>query len=156
MTVEQAADETADETVETPEEEPTPDPNDDGQEPDEAAPNKEAAKYRRRLRDAETERDALAEQLTNMRRADAERLASQHLAKPAGLWAAGVEIADLLDDTGTIDPAKVTEAAKQAADALGLALPPPGNYAAREGNNPAAAAGGRTSSWDDAFAPRTH
>lgn len=102
----------------------------------ESNPGREAAKYRRKLRDTETERDQLREAITGMRRAEVERIAGATVQNPAGLWAAGIDVADLLDDAGQVDPAKVQAATQQAAETLGLARPRPGNYVAREGSNP--------------------
>lgn len=111
------------------------------------------AKYRRALRETETERDTLREQVTTMQRDQAERIAADQLAKPAGLWASGTVLADLLDDTGHIDPAKVTEAAQSAADALGLAQPTrsPRPDLTQGGRG---AVGGPADDWADAFAPQ--
>lgn len=80
----------------------------------------EAAKYRRRLRAAEKERDALQGRLEGLQRAEVERLAGSQLAKPAGLWASGVELGDLLAVDGSVDPGRVTAAAAAAVDTLGL------------------------------------
>lgn len=105
---------------------------------DEEGGNREAAKYRRQLRDAEGERDALRDRLAALQTAEAERLASTVLHKAAGLWANGSTLADLLDEEGNLDAEKVTAAAESARDALGL-LPfqPNGtNYVPGEGNNP--------------------
>jgi len=87
--------------------------------PDVARLKDEAIKYRRRLREAEAERDALAERVTTMQRADVERQAA-HLVRPESVWAAGVELADLLDDDGNLDPEKTETAINTAADKLGL------------------------------------
>lgn len=57
----------------------------------------EAAMYRRK---AEAERDGLRQRLETLQRADAERLAGQHLAKGAAVWAGGTELADVLDHDG--------------------------------------------------------
>ncbi len=97
------------------------DPN--GQPPE--SPNGEAAKFRRQLRDAETERDGLRTQLDTIRRGEVERLAAATVARPGAIWKAGVELADVLDDNGRVDPAKVTEAVRAAAEQLGLARPVP-------------------------------
>jgi len=43
------------------------------------------------------------------------------LERPAALWASGVTVADLLDEDGQLDPAKVTEAAEAAQQTLGAA-----------------------------------
>lgn len=87
---------------------------------DDGNPNAEAARYRRKLRDAEAERDALAGRLEVLQRAEAERIAADHMTKPAALWAAGTELADLLAEDGTVDPQRVAQASIGAVDALGL------------------------------------
>lgn len=83
---------------------------------------KEAAKYRRQLRDTEAERDTLKEQVTGLRKHIAETLSG--LTKPSALWAAGVEVDDLLNEDGHVDPTKVKEAVEHAADTLGLSRTP--------------------------------
>lgn len=75
-----------------------------------SAARKEAAGYRRRLRDAEAERDQLRTALDAYRRTEAENLAAQRLASGSDLWAAGVELGALLGDDGALDPAKVETA----------------------------------------------
>ena len=85
-----APEEPAEDVQETPEEEP-------------ATSNREA-RYRRQLRDAEAERDTLRGQVETLQRAEAERVAAAHLARPEGLWAAGTALPDLLDDEGDVDP----------------------------------------------------
>lgn len=113
---------------------------------------KEAARYRRQLRAAESERDALAEQVTALRRAAVEdRLKAQHV-PAAGFWAAGVQLDDLLDDDGNLDDEKITEAADRAVETLGLERvgvhmrPVPG-----EGRTTSPSP---TPSWEAAFAPK--
>ncbi len=69
----------------------------------------EAAKYRRRLREAEAERDTLGSRVETMQRAEVERLAAADLAAPADMWLTGTALPDLLDDDGDVDPAKVTD-----------------------------------------------
>ncbi|MCP9272775.1 hypothetical protein [Mycolicibacterium arenosum] len=98
--------------------------------------NREAAKYRRRLRDAEAERDTLRTRLETLQRTEAERLAGRHLAKGAALWVGGTELAELLDANGDVDPAKVTERAQHVRDEYGVEQPRKGPYVAREGENP--------------------
>jgi len=70
----------------------------------------EAAKYRRRLREAETERDALSGRVEAMQKREVERLAATDLAAPADMWLTGTTLADMLDDNGDVDAAKVTDA----------------------------------------------
>lgn len=72
--------------------------------------NKEAAAYRRKLRDAEADRDRLAGQLTTYQRRDAEALVGDKLLSASDLWVAGIELKDLLGDDGNVDKAKVDEA----------------------------------------------
>ncbi len=69
--------------------------------------NAEAARYRARLRETETERDTLTQRLAGYQRREAERLAAKELSRPSDLWLDGAEVADLLDDAGEVDPAKV-------------------------------------------------
>lgn len=86
--------------------------------------NREAAKYRRKLRDLEitvaaerelmvAERDALtvergllAARLDHMQRGEVERLAADTLADPSDLWRE-TDLEDLLDQDGNIDTGKV-------------------------------------------------
>ncbi|BBY91334.1 hypothetical protein MGALJ_10030 [Mycobacterium gallinarum] len=80
---------------------------------EERAPeDKEAAKYRRRLRDTEAERDRLTDRLTTLQRREVERLAADHLADGADLWRDGAQLEDVLDDDGDIDADKVTDLAR--------------------------------------------
>src|SRR5690606_20161516 len=74
-------------------------------EPTEATPGdkaaREAAKYRRRLREVEAERDRLAGQVEALQRGVIERLCSEKFKlKPEALWAAGYTVADLVDEGG--------------------------------------------------------
>lgn len=91
---------------------------------DRGGKDREAAKYRTKLRATEAERDTLTEQLTAMtervaamQRGDAERLAAEHLADGADLWRDGLELAAVLDEAGNLDPEKVQQAARATAAA---------------------------------------
>lgn len=67
-------------------------------------PNAEAARYRRQLRETETERDGLRGTLERLQRAEVHRLAADQLAQPDDVFDVGrVELADLLDDDGNVD-----------------------------------------------------
>jgi hypothetical protein len=82
-----------------------PDPN--GSERDESGQflSREAANYRRRLRETEQERDQLRTLLDDLQRAEVERLAgAAGMAVPGDLWTLGTEIANLRDDDGRIEP----------------------------------------------------
>lgn len=81
---------------------------------DRGAASREAAKYRRQLRDTEAQRDQLGQRLAAMQRSQAETMAREHLADGADMFRDGLELTELLDEDGNLDPAKVTEAAKAA------------------------------------------
>ncbi|MCD0181638.1 hypothetical protein [Micrococcus luteus] len=78
--------------------------------------NREAAKYRTRLRETEAERDTVRGQLDaahatveRLQRALVETTAASDLVDPADLWRhGGVEVSELLADDGTPDPEKVS------------------------------------------------
>ncbi len=73
-----------------------------------ANPGREAAKYRRQLRDAEATRDTLAARVQKYQTAEAERVAAGpgRLLDPTDLWRV-TELADVVGDDGELDPAKV-------------------------------------------------
>lgn len=87
-------------------------------------PNREAAKYRTRLREVETERDTLASQVERLQKAHVELMVQDRLHSPKALWANGTNVADLLDEDGRPDPEKVKEAVSEAVTSLGLAERP--------------------------------
>ena len=80
-----------------------------------SAANREAAKYRRKLRTAEAERDQLRERVAVMQRGEVERLAASVLADPADLWHAA-SLVELLADDGTINTHAVMVAATKLAE----------------------------------------
>ncbi|HEX4187083.1 MAG TPA: hypothetical protein VHY83_04210 [Solirubrobacteraceae bacterium] len=66
--------------------------------------SREAASYRRRLRDAEGERDQLRERLERYERTEVERIASgAGLAAPADVWTFGASLDTLRGEDGSID-----------------------------------------------------
>ena len=84
---------------------PTVDPTEprDGDPPDLAAIRREAARYRRQLRDAETERDQLRGRVDQAERADVERLAAAAgMATPSDVWLIVRDVAELRRD-GALD-----------------------------------------------------
>lgn len=98
----------------------------------------EAAKYRRRLRDTETERDGLRGQVETLQRAEVERIAADKIMVPGGLWAGGTDLGDMLDDAGNVDREKVLAAVEGARSELGLeGNKRMGNYVPGEGSIPA-------------------
>ncbi|MCL1869771.1 MAG: hypothetical protein FWF90_05090 [Promicromonosporaceae bacterium] len=95
--------------------------------PEGSRAGRDAARYRTALREVEAERDALVAQLDAVRREVVENMAAKVVAQPSAVWAAGVNLADLLADDGRVDADKAHAAITSAADALGLAGPPLGN-----------------------------
>jgi hypothetical protein len=81
-------------------------------EPDNAEPEISARDQRTReqLRETEVDRDRLASRVETMQRAEIERLASPRLADARDLWYRDASVADLLDEEGGVDPAKVDSA----------------------------------------------
>ncbi|CAM4518719.1 hypothetical protein NONI108955_41095 [Nocardia ninae] len=78
------------------------------------SPNAEAAKYRRRLRDTETELTAARERIARYQRAEIERIAAGHLAVPADLFDIGkTDVSALLDNNDDPDQAKVHAAVQE-------------------------------------------
>lgn len=80
------------------------------------------SRYRRRAQAAEAERDQLREQLDAVRRQIAEDACG--LAKPAGMWAAGVDVNDLFTDDGRLDRDRLSASVTDAVDRLGLTWAP--------------------------------
>ena len=85
---------------------------------DSAKLRKEAARYRRSLRDAEVERDNLRGRLDVLQRAEVERIATgdDGLARADDLWLAGVDLASLLDGDGNVDLAQVRQTVAEVLD----------------------------------------
>ena len=74
---------------------------------------KENANYRTKYREAATDLEAAASQLGAMRHAEIERLAGETLREASDVWQAQPDPAAFLDEEyGTVDPAKVAEAAQ--------------------------------------------
>ena len=72
--------------------------------------NREAAKWRRQLRETQGERDTLAEQVNALRRAEINRHAADVLTDHNDLWLdPAIILADMLDDTGNVDSGKVSD-----------------------------------------------
>lgn len=117
--------------------------------------NKEAAKYRRRAKAAEAERDRLAERVTVLQRAEVERLAAAKLADGQDVWRDGAELAGLLDDNGDVDTSKVDRLIASLVDAhrhwrkLGPAAPPASTV-----TSDGKITGDTRPSFADAFRPR--
>ncbi|HPY26005.1 MAG TPA: hypothetical protein PLK19_16980 [Mycobacterium sp.] len=112
------------------------------------SPNSEAAKYRKRLREAEAERDTLAQRLEAVQRQQVEALLGG--VKPEALWAV-TELAALLTEDGSIDADKVTAAIDAAREKFGITKPSKGNHVPGIGNRPTIAPA--VDKWKEAFTP---
>lgn len=97
----------------------------EGQQPEDQQPEdqgsaREAQRLRARARDAEAERDALAQRVATFQQGEVLRLAGEHLAEPGDLLTlGGVQVADLLAEDGSVDPALVEGAAAALVEARG-------------------------------------
>lgn len=109
-------------TLTAPDAETTPEPAPDADEAHDERPARDAARYRRQLREVEAEREALRGQLDALRRAQVVSIvkAERRFGGPDLLDAAGVPMADLLDDAGAVDTAKVLAALDDAGRRLGV------------------------------------
>jgi hypothetical protein len=99
--------------------------------------NKEA-RYRVERNEARAERDALAQRVERLQRAEVERLAADKLSHPADLFSlSGNELADYLTDDGDVDAEKV------AADVAEIVAERPGLRKRMPGYDPTQGYGGR-------------
>ena len=120
--------------------------------PTTSTPNHEAAKYRVKLRETETERDVLVAAVTTLRRAEVERLATDGRVLPAAFWLAGNDVADLLTESGAVDPEKVNAAITATRETLGIPHKPMKSDPAAQGNQgPPIASGPPEASWQNAL-----
>ncbi len=85
----------------------------------EETPNREAARYRKALRDAEAERDQLKAQRDELARSIAEQSLPGNV-PPRLMWEHTEDVTTLFDDAGRVDPSKVTAAAGEIIDAYGI------------------------------------
>jgi hypothetical protein len=117
--------------------------------PAEDKPGHREARYRVQLRETEAERDQLRGTVEALQRAEVERIAGKTIKQPAGLWAAGVALDDLLDDTGKVDATKVDAAVTAARGALGLDRAWAAPHVPKEGTSTHQHSSGNT--WESAF-----
>lgn len=87
---------------------PAEEPSDDT--PGRSKAARDAAKYRTQLREVEAQRDAYAEQLDTVQRQVIDAHIEKHGLTPALLWRTGLEIREVLDDDGRVNPDRVREA----------------------------------------------
>ena len=89
--------------------------------------NREAAKYRTRLREVEAERDQLAKYVTALRQSQVETIAREDklIVEPKALWAVGLDVNTVLAEDGSIDRTRAVEAVRATAKQYGMTPPPP-------------------------------
>jgi hypothetical protein len=79
---------------------------------DDRSAGREAAKWRKQLRDTEAQLAATNDRLAALQRNEVLRLAAEHLADGADIFRDGLDVSALLDGDGHLDHAKVVEAAQ--------------------------------------------
>lgn len=115
---------------------------------------------RERLRATEGDLETASTMLTAMRRAEAQRVAAEFLVDGTDLWTEHPDVDDFLADDGTIDPAKVAQAAQAITSAKPhLAAPkkaPPPTDRPVENLRPGASTGDKPppTTWAGALRPR--
>jgi len=114
--------------------------DDSGQEKPSA--NREA-RYRTERNEARTQVAELTERVTRMQRSEVERQAAG-LHDPAGLWGAGLDLAELLTEDGDVDPERVAEAVAALADSKPYMLRPPRGSNFGQGRRPLVDSGSGT------------
>jgi hypothetical protein len=78
----------------------------------EPSPNGEAARWRTKLRDTETQRDALTDRLTGYQRRECEAAVADLLDEPGDLWEIGqADVSAFYGDDGALDEAELRAAA---------------------------------------------
>lgn len=154
MSEDTMTDDTTDDTAETVDDaaEDTTDAAADGtaQDDDETdGGNAEAARYRRRLREAERQRDELAARVAALQQQQAERMLPAGI-KPDAVWAV-TGLADVLDGDGLVDRDKLDAAVVAARERFGITKPSKGTHVPGVGNQPDRTP--RIDGWRQAFTP---
>lgn len=112
--------------------------------------NAEAAKWRTKLRAAESERDLLSARVVEIQRHQIDALLEGERVTFDALTAAGATLSDLLDSGGRVDADKVHAAAERARDVLGINIHA-GLHVPAEGQIPPPP---KSDSFSSAFAPK--
>jgi hypothetical protein len=103
-------------TAEPTEDHPIPDPTPSEEQP-EPSPNSEAARWRTKLRETETQLGALTERLTGYQRRECESAVADLLEEPGDLWDIGqADVSAFYSDDGTLDEDELRAAAGALAD----------------------------------------
>jgi hypothetical protein len=118
-----------------------------------SGPGREAAKWRKKFRQAETERATLAGKVEALQRQQIAAVIATTGLNPAALWASGAQLTDLVDDDGTPDEVKIAAAIAAARDTLGIPATKPKTTTTTALRSGATAPQARTDRFVDAFKP---
>lgn len=122
-------------------------------------PNREAAKYRRQLRDVEAERDQLTEQLTAARQQILDNAAlnwknGAGSIYPEALDQAGLKPEQFFTETGHLDQEALDQHMSALKQKYGHMFQRPGLVVPNEGRSPSSTDFGNA--WEEAFKPPQH
>jgi len=131
---------------------PDPDKSGDEEADKASSPNAEAAKYRRKLRAAETKLEVQTARTEMLIRREVERLAADRLADGTDVWRDDTQLADLVDGEGLPDTERVTARVADLLDAHGHwdkpGSTPPASTVTGDGKPPG---GDPSASWQDVY-----
>lgn len=117
--------------------------------PAKTAANREAAKYRRRAQEAETELDGYKTRVNNLQRQLVETQLPARLSADV-FWKVGPDLGALINEDGDVDTAAVTEAANTVSRQIGLNQGPRAPQQKTSASQPWQS----RNSFSSAFAPR--
>lgn len=95
----------------------------------------EAARWRRKLRDTEVERDTLTEKVQALQQRQVESLLSASGVKPAAVYSIAA-LTDLVGEDGMVNADKVADAVKSAQQRYGITPKSVGTFVPGVGNQP--------------------
>ncbi len=114
-------------------------------------PNREAAKYRRQLREVEAKRDKITATLEAAQRSRVEAVAVSQGITADALWAAGSQLDALLTADGQPDADAIAAAVQHTRDYFGITVKPATAAGLKSG---AMAPQPTPDNWRDAFGPK--
>ncbi|MCU1697856.1 MAG: hypothetical protein JWR34_3919 [Mycobacterium sp.] len=92
----------------------TPEVTPEGNDTEAQNPSREAAKWRTQFREAEAERDALAQRIEALQTRELERIAGRHLSAPTDLLTLSArQLGDFITDAGEVNPELVASVAAE-------------------------------------------
>ncbi|MCX2929268.1 hypothetical protein ORI20_03205 [Mycobacterium sp. CVI_P3] len=94
---------------------------DDGTDAEESSPNAEAARWRKKLRETESQLETMAARVETLQRQQVDAQVSAAGVKPQAVYSVA-DLADLVGEDGSVDTEKVTEAVAKAKEQLGIGI----------------------------------